>query len=64
MKLDDLCDVFQTTGFPRVNERAHPERELVLKARRYVEAAVIDDEFLADCIDSELLLIGKKCLRQ
>jgi hypothetical protein len=42
----------------------HPERHQVLCARTQVEEAVIDDEFLADCIDHELALIAKHVLRQ
>ena len=55
MKLDDLCDAFRQ--FPAAEEQAHPERGLVLAGRSAVEAAVIDDEFLADCISAELRLI-------
>jgi hypothetical protein len=54
MKLEDLCDAFRR--FPAAEERAHPERGLVLVGRSAVEAAVIDDEFLADCISAELRL--------
>jgi hypothetical protein len=38
-------------------ERTHPDRALIAAARSSVEAAVIDDEFLADCIALELKLI-------
>jgi hypothetical protein len=64
MKLNDLCDVFRTAGFPGVQELAHPDHDLVFEARRRVEVAVTDDEFLADCITYELMLIEAKTLRQ
>src|SRR5262249_52087689 len=38
-------------------EQTHPDRALILAARSGVEAAVVDDEFLADCIALELKLI-------
>ncbi|AUX38915.1 uncharacterized protein SOCE26_002960 [Sorangium cellulosum] len=64
MKLDDLCATFQSLAFPRLGERAHPERQAVLDARAQVFTAVADDEFLADCIDRELRLIEEGRLRR
>jgi hypothetical protein len=64
MKLADLCGMLQSVGFPSIDARAHPDRDLVLHARTHVEAAVIDDEFLADCIGHELTRIGTNILRQ
>ena len=57
MRLDYLLDSFQALHFPKKGERAHPDRQLVTAARANVEAAVIDDEFLADCLALELTLI-------
>jgi hypothetical protein len=54
MQLEDLCEAFRS--FPAAEEQAHPERGLVAAGRSAVEAAVIDDEFLADCISAELRL--------
>jgi hypothetical protein len=54
MKLETLCDAFRR--FPAAEERAHPDRELVLAARAAVATAVIDDDFLADAISAELQL--------
>src|SRR5262245_54987816 len=64
MKLDDVCDVFQSVGFPRANESAHPERDLILGVRKHIENAVVDDEFLADCVGRELIRLGRNSLRQ
>jgi hypothetical protein len=57
MRLDDLLDRFQTLRFPAKDEATHPDRALIVAARSAVEPAVVDDEFLADCIDLELKLI-------
>ena len=54
MKLDDLCEAFEALQFPRVEEQAHPERASVLGARSAVAAAIVDDEFLLDCMSWEL----------
>jgi hypothetical protein len=57
MKLDDLRAVFHASRFPAVGAQAHPERESVVCARSAVAAAVVDDEFLADCMSCELGLV-------
>jgi len=57
MQFDDLCERFQRLGLPRAGERTHPDRALVAEARSQVEQAVIDDDFLADCMALELDLI-------
>jgi hypothetical protein len=54
LRLDDLLGRFQALRFPARRERTHPDRALIVAARSAVEAAVIDDEFLADCIALEL----------
>ena len=54
MRLDDLCEVFDVLPFPKSKERQHPQRQTVLAARSRVGNAVIDDEFLLDCIVREL----------
>jgi hypothetical protein len=64
MNLDDLSDIFHALRFPGQEERTHPERELVLAARSGIAKAVIDDEFLADCISWELRFIENGRLRQ
>jgi hypothetical protein len=57
MTLGDLLDRFQALRFPAAGERTHPDGALIVAARSAVEAAVADDEFLADCIGWELTLI-------
>jgi hypothetical protein len=57
MTLDDLCDAFHALRFPVATEAADPELAQVRAGRSAVEAAVIDDEFLADCISAELRLL-------
>jgi hypothetical protein len=57
MRFDHLLDGFEALQFPKKGERTHPDRQLVTAARASVEAAVIDDEFLADCLAFELTLI-------
>jgi hypothetical protein len=54
MKIEDLCAVFSAERFPAVGTDAQPDRGAVLAARSAITAAVIDDEFLADCISCEL----------
>ncbi|MFF5211974.1 hypothetical protein [Streptosporangium sp. NPDC000396] len=63
MRLDDLCEMFEALRFPSRDEREHPEIETVLAARSSVQAAVVDDEFLASCIFAELRLIEGNALR-
>lgn len=63
MRLDDVCEAFRHLRFPGAREQAHPDRGLVLAARSAVAAAVIDDEFLADCISAELRQFQKNRLR-
>jgi hypothetical protein len=54
MKLDDLCEAFDVTRFPGILDQAHPDRDAVLDARSRVALAVVDDQFLLDCIAMEL----------
>ncbi|HEY6803831.1 MAG TPA: hypothetical protein VI306_09655 [Pyrinomonadaceae bacterium] len=54
MKLDDLCEVFEALQFPGLGAHAHPERTSVLDARSAVGSAVVDEEFLVECISWEL----------
>jgi hypothetical protein len=54
MKIEDLCEIFASERFPSLGAKAHPERDSVLAARSAIGAAVVDDEFLADCISWEL----------
>jgi len=57
MKIDHICEIFDTRRFPAPGEKVHPDRDDILAARSTVSAAVVDDEFLADCIAWELRLI-------
>lgn len=57
MKLDQLCEMFENLQLPALGSQIHPERDAVLRARSVVGTAVVDDEFLADCISWELRLI-------
>jgi hypothetical protein len=64
MRLEELLRRFQALRFPAKDEQAHPDRALIVAARSSVEAAVVDDEFLADCMDLELKLIESNRPRQ
>lgn len=64
MKLDDVLEGIESIEFPVAGERAHPERDAVLAARAAVQAAVVDDEFLADCIAHELKLVARNEFRR
>lgn len=64
MKLDDVVAELETIEFPGVDEVAHPERETVVAARSTIQAAVVDDRFLADCIAKELALITQTDFRR
>jgi len=57
MKLQDICEVFATLPFPALGDRAHPEKSSVQAAVARVAEAVVNDEFLADCIAWELRLL-------
>jgi hypothetical protein len=63
MKLDDLCEAFEALRFPGLGAQAHPERSSVLDARSAVGAAVVDDEFLMECISWELRRLEDDRLR-
>jgi hypothetical protein len=54
LELRDLCEIFNTLPFPRIEEHEHPERKTILAARSYVAEAVADSVFLSDCIFDEL----------
>jgi hypothetical protein len=58
MQLADVLDRFETIEFPAAGEQAHPDRDAVLAARATIQSAVVDDEFLADCIALELKLFA------
>ena len=58
MKIADLDNVFQRSQFPTIGTKDHPELEAVQGARAAMAAAIIDDEFLLDCISMELRLLG------
>lgn len=54
MKLDDYCTQFDRAHFPNALERAQPDRASVQDARAALAGAVVDDDFLADCMAHEL----------
>ncbi|MCZ8382667.1 hypothetical protein O6P37_27730 [Mycobacterium sp. CPCC 205372] len=54
MRLTEVVERLSATDFPAKDERAHPDRDTVARARADIETAVIDDRFLADCIAREL----------
>lgn len=58
MRLADVRAEFAAIEFPAAGEQAHPDRNAVLAARSTIESAVVDNEFLADCIALELKLIA------
>ena len=58
MRLADVFAGIEAVELPAAGERAHPELHAVRTIRSTIESAVVDDEFLADCIASELTLIG------
>lgn len=62
MKLHDLCEVFEARKFPALGTQAHPERAAVVEARSATANAVVDDEFLADCLSLELRRIKENRL--
>jgi hypothetical protein len=58
VKLRELCQNFEGIGFPMLEEDVDPDRGAVLAARASVGEAVIDDEFIVDCIAHELERLG------
>lgn len=64
MKLDDLCDAIAAHGLPAADAREHPERDSVVATRSAVADAVVDDEFLLDCMSREMGLIEQKVPRR
>ncbi|MFE3105914.1 cupin domain-containing protein [Nocardia tengchongensis] len=58
MKLDDVRTEFAAIEFPLAGEQSQPDRNAVLAARSTIQSAVVDNEFLADCIALELKLIS------
>src|SRR6516162_9035332 len=55
MRIEALCEVFEREAFPLRDLDFVPERSSVQAARSEVGKAVIEDEFLADCIALELV---------
>jgi hypothetical protein len=58
MMIDDVAAAFDALDFPPLHEAAPPARQTVLDARAIIEKAIVDDDFLLDCIASELRLIA------
>ncbi|MFF0614029.1 hypothetical protein ACFYUD_35725 [Nocardia tengchongensis] len=58
VKLDEVRAEFAAIEFPFADEQSHPDRNAVLAARSTIQSAVVDNEFLADCIALELKLIS------
>lgn len=54
MKLEDLCNLFETQKFPKLGEKMHPERDSVMAARAEITKAITDEQFLIECISCEL----------
>ncbi|MFF5370542.1 hypothetical protein [Streptomyces sp. NPDC013187] len=63
VRFDDLCTALQALEFPSDGERDHPELRAVLAARSSIQDAVLDDDFLASCLQLELQLIERNDLR-
>lgn len=59
MKLDAYCERFDRTHFPDAREHELPERASVQEARAALADAVVDDEFLADCMARELVRLAE-----
>lgn len=57
MKIADLYDVFNSSQFPAIGTKDHPELAVVQGARLAIAAAIVDHEFLLDCISMELTLL-------
>lgn len=57
MKIPDLYSVFHRSQFPAIGAKDHPELAAVQGARLAIAAAIIDDDFLLDCISMELRLL-------
>ena len=64
MRLDDLDDAVSRLDLPTAAETAHPERSVVKTVRDAVETAIVDDEFVVDCIDHELDVIASGRVRR
>lgn len=64
MKIADVLGEFETIEFPAAGEHAHPDRNTVIAARSTIQSAVVDDDFLADCVALELQLITRTEFRR
>ena len=64
MRFDEFLERLDGLHFPRSSDAAHPDRPLIQSARSVVEAALLDDQFLADCIERELDLIDSGTSRR
>jgi hypothetical protein len=64
MRLADVRERFDSIEFPVAGEHAHPDRDAVVTARSAIQSAVVDDDFLADCIALELQLITRTEFRR
>ena len=59
MRLNDLCGLIEDMPLPDAPDASIPERDSVLRVRAAIADAVVDDDFLADCLAEELTLVEK-----
>jgi hypothetical protein len=64
MKLADVLGGFEAVELPIAGEQAHPDLGAVRAIRSAIQSAVIDDEFLVDCIALELKLTARTEFRR
>lgn len=64
MTLPDLCSAIEALQFPAAHEQRRPELAQVRAARSAVEAAIVDDEFLSDCLAAELRMLESGRVRR
>ena len=64
MKLDHVFEGIEAVELPLADELLHPDLHAVRTIRSTIESAVIDDEFLSDCIELELDLIVDTPIRR
>lgn len=64
MRFAEFLDRLDALHFPRSGVETHPDRPLIQMARALVEEALLDDQFLGDCLERELDLIASAVPRR
>lgn len=64
MRIEDICRFFENRGFPKASVQEHPDRASVQHVRSLISSAIIDPNFLSECVALELDLLESSVNRR